>query len=698
MKRFLIFFCGLLVVIALAIAALPFILTTDFVAEQLKTAVTKTTGRTLSLNGPLKFKFWPTLMVEANDVTLSNPPAMYKGQFAAIKTLRIKVAAKPLLSRQVEILEMTLLAPRLSLVVDGKGNSNWDFAQTKTQPTNKDQAARGDQAPEGKAQPSIDKISLAPIVIKNGDIRFLDERAGTSFVAKSVNLTIKIGGLSGPLDVKGNLIWNKQKVAINSFTKSPQRLTQSGSPIDLAITSSLLTMQFNGRAKISQGVSLAGTINAKTPSIRKLASWTGTPLAPGKGLGAFSAKAAVDLNGKIIKLSKANVSLDGMNARGNLTINLKGVRPLILARIGMDQINVNTYMEKGKKSAPQKTVRSQGWSKDKIDFSGLKAVDADLTIATSRIVYKDVIIGKTNLSVKLKSGKLDARLNKMAFYDGNAIGRIILNGASKRPVIQGSLSANGLNAFRLLKDFADFKRLKGTGQMQLSLASSGKSQQEIVSRLAGIAKLKFTNGSIRGINIASMVRKVQKSVLGGWDKESKKDTDFSEFSMSFKIKDGIAQNDDLKLLGPLVRVTGKGEVDMLRQRLDYRVNPKLVATLKGQGGKQKLKGIAVPIIIKGPWSKPKIYPDIKGILSNPKAAFNSLNKLIKKGGGVNLKEASKKVTKTLEKNARTQVEKALGKKVDDAQVKDAKKKGKKLLKSLFGKKEKPAPTQPVPSQ
>ncbi len=698
MKRFLIFFSGLLVVIALAIAALPFILTTDFVAEQLKTAVAKTTGRTLALNGPLKFKFWPTLMVEANDVTLSNPPAMYKGQLAAIKTLRIKIAAKPLLSRQVEILEMTLLAPRLSLVVDGKGNANWDFAQTKTQPAKKDQASRGDQAPKGKAQPSIDKISLAPIVIKNGDIRFLDERAGTSFVAKSVNLTIKIGGLSGPLDVKGNLVWNKQKIAINSFTKSPTRLTQDGSPIDLAITSSLLTMQFNGRAKISQGVSLAGTINAKTPSIRKLASWTGTPLAPGKGLGAFSAKAAVDLNGKIIKLSKANVSLDGMNARGNLTINLKGARPLILARIGMDQINVNTYMEKGKKSAPQKTVRSQGWSKDKIDFSGLKAVDADLTIATSRIVYKDVIIGKTSLSAKLKNGKLDARLNKMAFYDGNAIGRIILNGASKRPIIQGSLSANGLNAFRLLKDFADFKRLKGTGQIQLSLASSGKSQQEIVSRLGGIAKLKFTNGSIRGINIASMVRKVQKSILGGWDKESKKDTDFSEFSMSFKIKDGIAQNDDLKLLGPLVRVTGKGEVDMLRQRLDYRVNPKLVATLKGQGGKQKLKGIAVPIIIKGPWSKPKIYPDIKGILSDPKAAFSSLSKLVKKGGGVDLEKASKKVTKTLEKNARSQVEKALGKKVDDAQVKDAKKKGKKLLKSLFGKKKEPAPTQPAPSQ
>ena len=692
MKRFLIFFSGLLVIIALAIAALPFVLTTDFVAEQLKTAVAKSTGRTLNINGPLRFKFWPTLMVEANDVALSNPPQMYKGQFAAIKTLRVRVAARPLLSRQVKILEMTLLNPRVSLVVDNGGKANWDFTQKTTTSSSQEKITMGN------GQSPIDKISLAPIVIKNGDIRFLDERAGSSFAAQNVNMSVTIGGLDGPIDIKGNLVWNKQKVSINSYTKSPARLTRDGSPMDLAIASSLLTMQFSGRARIAKGISLAGTISAKTPSIRKLASWTGTPLTPGKGLGAFTAKAGVDLTGKVIKLSKAKVMIDGMNAQGNLTINLKGKRPLILARIGMDQINVNTYLQKGQRTGQKKTAKSPGWSEDRIDFSGLKAVDADLTIATSRIVYKNIIIGTTSLSAKLSNGKLDARLNKMAFYDGKAIGRIILNGATKSPVIQGSLSASGLNAFGLLKDFADFKRLKGTGQLQLSLASSGKSQQEIVSRLGGIAKLKFTNGAIRGINIASMVRNVQKSILGGWDKNSKKDTDFSEFSMSFKIKDGIANNDDLKLLGPLVRVTGKGEVDMLAQRLDYRVKPKLVATLKGQGGKQKLKGIAVPIIIKGPWAKPKIYPDIEGILSNPQAAFSKLNNLIKKGGRVDLKKAGKTVQKSIEKKARKQVEKALGQKLDDGQVKKVEKQGKKLLKSLFGPKKKPATPQPTPAE
>ena len=263
--------------------------------------------------------------------------------------------------------------------------------------------------------------------------------------------------------------------------------------------------------------------------------------------------------------------------------------------------------------------------------SGLKALDAELSIATSQIRYKDILIGKTRVSATLKNGLFNAKLSEMAFYDGKATGQLILNGQRKKPTIQGALNASGLNAFRLLNDFASFKRLEGAGQIQLSLATAGASQREMVSTLAGTAKLKFTDGAIRGINIASMIRNVQKSILGGWEKNDNQSTDFSELSAVFNIKDGIARNQDLKLIGPLVRVSGKGEVDMLRQRLDYRVKPKLVASLQGQGATEKLKGIAVPIIIKGPWSNPKIYPDIEGILNNPQAAFDKLNKLISKG-------------------------------------------------------------------
>jgi AsmA protein len=82
-------------------------------------------------------------------------------------------------------------------------------------------------------------------------------------------------------------------------------------------------------------------------------------------------------------------------------------------------------------------------------------------------------------------------------------------------------------------------------------------------------------------------------------------------------------------------MTGAGAVDLPAQALKFRVDPQVVASLEGQGGKTDLAGLGVPIMIAGPWSKPSIYPDIAGILQNPQAAYEQLNKL--SGGLVSLK-------------------------------------------------------------
>jgi AsmA protein len=78
-------------------------------------------------------------------------------------------------------------------------------------------------------------------------------------------------------------------------------------------------------------------------------------------------------------------------------------------------------------------------------------------------------------------------------------------------------------------------------------------------------------------------------------------------------------------------MTGVGNVDLPAQTLKFRTDPKLVASLEGQGGKADLKGLGVPVMVAGPWSKPSIYPDIEGILQNPVAAYEQLNRL---GGGL----------------------------------------------------------------
>ena len=705
MKRVIAFLFVLVLLVGAAVAALPFLISPEFIGEQMQVAVKRATGRTLTIGSPPRLKFWPELAVELDKVALSNPPGMFDGKTAQMNKLRVRIAAAPLLSRRVEIKEITLIQPRLSLVVDTGGRANWDFAPAKAKSGKADSGTAGSSVDPGEY---VDEVSVAPVNIEDGVVKFLDERSGSVFQASDVDMTISMPTLNSPLQTKGSLVWNRERIKLNLFVKSPTRLGQDGSPMDMALNGRLIDFIFNGRGLLKNGLSLAGNIEMKTNSLRELASWTGNPLEPGKGLQDLSVKGALDLEEKSIKLSKARLSLDGMNAQGNIRVSLAGARPMVSANLGADRIDANKYAEPANTGSSQGAM-TKGWSDKKFSFAGLKAADADLSLAVNQILYGDVAIGRTNVKATVKAGVLTATLREMKFYDGEANGKLVLNGAAAKPTFQGTLNSTGLDGYKLLADFAKLERISGVTGINLSVAATGHSQEEMVSTLHGQGRFQFNDGALRGLNIAQMVRNVQKAILGGWEAQADQKTDFSLLEASFTIKDGIAQNDDLKLLGPLVRVTGVGEVDLLRRVLDYKTNPKLVASLQGQGGTEDLAGIAVPIIIRGPWSNPKIYPDIEGILQDPEAAFKALAKLAKKVGGVDLetgadklkdkaKKLKKETVKKVEKKVKDKVKKAIGEEatevLGDQATEALEEQGGSLLKGLLGgKKQEPAQQQ-----
>ena len=193
------------------------------------------------------------------------------------------------------------------------------------------------------------------------------------------------------------------------------------------------------------------------------------------------------------------------------------------------------------------------------------------------------------------------------------------------------LDLANFDAYPLLRDTTGFQNIEGAGTIALDLAASGASQRAMVSALGGSAKLDFANGAIRGINIAKTLRNLTQGTLSGWQGSASEKTDFAALGASFNIANGQAQTGDLKLIGPLVRMTGAGTVNLPAKSLKFRVDPQIVASLEGQGGEADLKGLGVPIMIAGPWAAPKIYPDIKGVLENPAQAYEQLKEL---GGGL----------------------------------------------------------------
>ena len=70
--------------------------------------------------------------------------------------------------------------------------------------------------------------------------------------------------------------------------------------------------------------------------------------------------------------------------------------------------------------------------------------------------------------------------------------------------------------------------------------------------------------------------------------------------------------------------------------LAINLNPRVVASLDGQGGDIAAKGIGVPVIVDGSLSAPRIYPDLRKLLQDPKGALEMLNRLGLPTGKLNL--------------------------------------------------------------
>jgi AsmA protein len=193
----------------------------------------------------------------------------------------------------------------------------------------------------------------------------------------------------------------------------------------------------------------------------------------------------------------------------------------------------------------------------------------------------------------------------------------------------------GISAEPLLTDAAKFDRLAGTGQFEISVSTRGKSERAMVQALNGTGAVKFVDGAIKGVNLAAMVRNVKSAFAPGGTGDTQK-TDFAELSGTFRIEKGILRNNDLKLLNPLIRLAGTGTSDLPKRTVDYRVEPKVVGSLKGQGAEGEAKGIMVPVIVKGPWHDLKYRPDLAalvgGAAKDPAKALEGAKETLKDPG------------------------------------------------------------------
>ncbi len=205
-------------------------------------------------------------------------------------------------------------------------------------------------------------------------------------------------------------------------------------------------------------------------------------------------------------------------------------------------------------------------------------------------------------------------LGNASLYGGTAKGDVTMN--SESTTLAAKLDLSGIQIEPLMTALSGASRLKGATDLTLDVTGKGAEQAALMHSLNGSGTLKITDGAIKGINVASFLRDAKRGFIVG--ESSAETTDFTELNASYAIANGVLSNEDLLMKSPILRLTGKGAVNLAEKTINYRAVPSIVGTLKGQGGKDRLSGggLDIPLIITGPWSAISVSPDMVGMLQN----------------------------------------------------------------------------------
>jgi len=197
MKRVLKIIGIVVVVILLAVIALPFLVNVNSFRPKLESELSTALGRQVKV-GNLSLSILSG-SVSAEDLSISDDPAFSKGPFIQAKSLKVGVEVMPLiLSKTLHVTDITLDRPEIALLRDAAGK--WNFSSL----------GNGSETSKKPAEPSSStpNLSVSKLDVKDG--RLAVNRANSSIkphVYDNVDISVRDFSLTSqfPFTISANL-------------------------------------------------------------------------------------------------------------------------------------------------------------------------------------------------------------------------------------------------------------------------------------------------------------------------------------------------------------------------------------------------------------------------------------------------------------------------------------------------------------
>ena len=269
MKRALKIIGIVVVVILLAVIALPFLINVNSFRPKLESELSTALGRQVKV-GNLSLSILSG-SVSAEDLSISDDPGFSKDPFIRAKSLKVGVEVMPLIfSKTLHVTDITLDRPEISLLRDASGK--WNFSSLG----NSSEAAKKPAAAESSS--STPNLSVSKLDVKDG--RLSVNRANSSIkphVYDNVDISVRDFSLTSqfPFTITANLPAGGS-AKLDGKAGPINSTDVSASPLEAQVNIKGLDLTASGFVDPSTGIAGIADFDGTLNSDGKLAKTSGT--------------------------------------------------------------------------------------------------------------------------------------------------------------------------------------------------------------------------------------------------------------------------------------------------------------------------------------------------------------------------------------------------------------------------------------
>ncbi|MDW7772962.1 MAG: AsmA family protein [Desulfobulbaceae bacterium] len=357
--------------------------------------------------------------------------------------------------------------------------------------------------------------------------------------------------------------------------------------------------------------------------------------------------------------NKFHLNVDETNVNG--TMSVKNImRPAYYdLNLHIDQLDLDRYTA-GKKEVPTAEVSSSeapapqspaapGQPEQTIlPAEQLRelAFNAELDIDT----LKAAKLTATNIKVKAggRDGIIGLEPFAADFYDGTITITADIDARQETPAVKAVNDLKGVSLGPLFVDMTGREEFKGRADIHANITSRGATMDKLNRNANGTMDLTVSDGEIARLKIIDTIR-TARALLGskqqqetgssepaaaqqpaGQKVDSGRPTTFAALTATGVITNGVFKNDDLLAESELMRIEGKGTVDLVRERIDYLLTIFLAKTIDrdAETGLVELADTPIPYRVKGTFDKIEQSAALEEILKTEakKLLFRELEK------------------------------------------------------------------------